>query len=102
MRLYVFIALLLPILLMSLSWGVASFIPGCTIDEASGASAACGSIGSLLEFGVLGGILWVIVGVVGFIPVGIINRWINRNSIEDSELNYSMRALEAENKKNNV
>jgi len=87
---------------MSLSWGVASLIPGCTIDEGSGASAACGAIGSLLEFGVLGGILWVIVGVVGFIPVAIMSRWRNRNSTEDSELNYSIRALEADNKKNNV
>jgi hypothetical protein len=101
MRVYIFIALLLPIFLMSLSWGVASLIPGCTIDEGSGAAAACGAVGSSLEFGVLVGALWAILGVAGFIPVAIINRWRNRNSAEDSELNYSARALEAEAKKSN-
>jgi hypothetical protein len=53
---------------MLLSWGISSLIPGCKIDEGTGASAACGAIGPLLAFGVMGGILWLIFGSLGFLP----------------------------------
>jgi len=99
MRIYIFLALLLPIACMLLSSGIVSLIPGCTVDEGAGASAACGALGPILAFGILGGFLWLIFGIFGLIPASIIRAWKNRSSTENTPSNYCLRALEANDDK---
>lgn len=99
MRIYIFLALVLPIACMLLSFGIVSLIPGCTVDEGAGASAACGALGPILAFGILGGFLWLIFGIIGLIPASIIRAWKNRNSTENTPSNYCLRALEANDEK---
>jgi len=100
MRLYSFFALLLPLVIMLLSWGISSLIPGCTIDEGAGASSACEAIGPLLAAGVMGGFLWLLFGIFGLAPALLVKAWKDRNSKEPTESNYSLRAIEAEANKN--
>jgi len=96
MRLYTILAILLPISFMAISWGIASLIPGCTIDEGAGAAAACGVLGSLLAFGVLGGFLWFIFGVLGLIPALIIYALVNKDESPRSPSNFLYRGYEEE------
>jgi hypothetical protein len=102
MRLYSYFALLLPLVIMLLSWGISSLIPGCTIDEGAGASSACGAIGPLLAMGTMGGFLWLLFGIFGLIPALLVNAWTSRKSREPAESNYCLRAIEAEAKKKNA
>lgn len=78
MRLYSYLALLLPFCIMLLSFGIVALIPGCTIDEGAGASSACGVIGPALAIGELGGFLWLLLGLFGLVPVLIIYTLFNR------------------------
>jgi len=99
MRIYIFLALLLPFFCIVLSSEVVSLIPGCTVDEGAGASAACGLLGPTLAFGILGGFVWLLLGLLGLIPVSIIYAWKNRNSTESTPSNYCLRALESDDVK---
>ena len=78
---------------------VAYFIPGCHIDEGVGASVACGASGPLLATGILGGFVWLTIGILGLIPTLILHRWKNRHASENLLTNYSLNALKADEEK---
>ena len=63
MKIYLFVALLLPVIIIVISAIIVGSIPGCTVDEGVGASRACGAIGPLLANGILGGFLWLVFGL---------------------------------------
>lgn len=99
MIIYIFLALLLPIFCIVLSSVVVSLILGCTVDEGAGASVACGQLGPTLAFGMLGGFVWLLLGLLGLILVSIIYAWKSRNSTESTPSNYCLRALESDDVK---
>lgn len=73
MKFYRIFAIYVPIALMVVSALVASLIPGCEVDEGAGASQACGSVGEYLAFGSLGGLCWLIIGLMGLVPLVIVS-----------------------------
>lgn len=77
MRVYLYLAILLPLCIFLVSMGVPTFIPGCTVDEGAGASSACGGIGPLLAIGTMGGFLWLLFGIIGLIPALLVKAWSN-------------------------
>jgi len=68
MKIYAYLALVLPLAIMAISGTIAYLIPGCTVDEGAGSSTACGAIGPFLANGILGGFLWLIFGILGLFP----------------------------------
>jgi hypothetical protein len=99
MKFYVATTILLPLGVMGLSWGIAFLIPGCTIDESAGASAACGAVGSFLATGLLGGFIWLAAGLIGLLPTLTIATWRRKKSPQNNDKNYSLNALEADSQK---
>jgi hypothetical protein len=102
MRYYIRFAVVLPLVVMALSFAIQHLLPGCTVDEGAGASSGCGVFGPLLSISRFGGFIWLLFGIIGLFPISLITaRW-KANDATTGTNNSILRALEREAQKKDI
>jgi len=75
-RAYSILLIAMPFGSVALAMIISMIIPGCTLDEGSGA-IGCGPLGPLLSIGMWLGVSVLICGLMGLVPIGIFAAAIN-------------------------
>jgi len=96
MRYYIRLAIIFPIAVMAISFGIQQLLPGCVVDEGAGASSQCGMIGPFLSISRFGGFMWLTLGVFGLLPAALVTALSTRN---DENTHAVLKVLESEARK---